>query len=68
MQCEKLYNLENKAYFNCVVFVLKKSQIQCDQFLPMRKHHLNENHLLLVSSFYCLVCFILKKNIPQGAA
>ncbi len=32
MQREKLYNLESKAYLNCVLFVFKQSTILCEHF------------------------------------
>jgi hypothetical protein len=37
MQRETLYNLHRKTYFNCVLFLFKKSKILWDQFLRLQK-------------------------------
>jgi hypothetical protein len=37
MQREKLYNLQIKVYFNCILFVFKKSKTLSDQFFVVAK-------------------------------
>jgi hypothetical protein len=44
MQREKLYNLQRKAYFNCVLLV-KKNRILSDQFSKPRKKSCEEKFL-----------------------
>jgi len=39
MQREKLCNLQSRAYFNGVLFVLKRSKILCDQFSTLLEDH-----------------------------
>jgi len=65
MQREKPYNLQSKAYFNCILFVFKKSKTLCDQFLPLRKKSFlskqMRNFFFLISSFYHRIHFIKKE-------
>ena len=37
IQCEKLYKLQTKVYFNNIDFVLEKKATLCDQFSLLRK-------------------------------
>ncbi len=37
MQREKLYKLQSRAYFNCVLFAFKRSESLCNQFSMLRK-------------------------------
>ena len=38
MHREKLYNLQSKTYFNCILCVSKKAKL-CDKCLPLQKNH-----------------------------
>ena len=42
MQCEKLYNLHCKTYFNCVLFVFKKKQNYVSLIFEVTKIHRTE--------------------------
>jgi len=39
MQREKLYSLQNKLYFNCILCVFNRSKTLCDHFSLLRKNH-----------------------------
>ena len=39
MQREKLYNLQTKVHFNCILLILKKTKTLCDRFVPLWKNH-----------------------------
>ncbi len=59
MQCEKLYNLRSKAYFNCILFACKKAKFCVTNFRRCEKitfFYKNDNSFLLLSPFYHLVC------------
>ena len=71
MQREKLYNLQSKAYFNCVVFVFKKRKILCEQFLSLQKKSFflhERGTLFLILSFITQYALVKKQNIPIDAA
>ena len=59
MQREKLYNLQSKAYFNCILFVSKKAKLYVINVRRCKKSFfLHEQGILFVISYsYQLICF-----------
>ena len=70
MQREKLYNLQSKAYLNCILFFSKKAKLSATSFRRCEKSFFStqtRNFFFLISSFYHLIRFIKKENISQDA-
>ena len=71
MQRGKFYNLQSKAYFNCILFVFEKKQNSVRPIVTVAKSHFflhKRKTFFLISSFYDLIRFLKKRNIPEDAA
>ena len=74
VQREKLYNLQNKTYFNCI-FLVKEIKTLRDQFLIVQKTHAKRNSVFLISHIKkifincrtfqvascCIFCFVIQR-------
>ncbi len=58
MQRGKLYNLQSKVQFNCVLSVLKKGKIPCDQYSTSRKNHSFNTNEKFLFSYLSKLCFV----------
>ncbi len=71
MQRGKFYNLQSKAYFNCILFDVEKKQNSVRSIVAVVKSHFFLHKLKAffpTSSFYDLIRFLKKRNIPENAA
>ncbi len=66
MQFKKLYNLQTKVYFNCILFVFKKRQNSVRLILTIVKRsffYTNENSFFLFYLFITWYIFLKKRKI-----